>query len=141
MFDDLPYKVDLRVKRKWKITFPSAFALKMMMTVMIFHTQITQSVTTILISTGTVVFGNNLENVTVNRLKKAIKKEKAYEFDNFATDKLKLWKVDISLKKMKTTLSIQKLILILSGEELTLSALKNGFEEEASYLFHFSGRN
>ncbi|GES84384.1 hypothetical protein GLOIN_2v1571020 [Rhizophagus clarus] len=53
-----------------------------------------------------VVFGKNLENVTVNRLKKAIKEEKAPEFDNYATDKLKLWKVDISLDEENEKLKL-----------------------------------
>jgi|tagenome__1003787_1003787.scaffolds.fasta_scaffold20912616_2 hypothetical protein len=34
---------------------------------------------------------------SVSRLKKEIKKEKAPEFDDFAADKLTLWKVDIDI--------------------------------------------
>ena len=35
-------------------------------------------------------------NEPISELKKAIKAEKASEFDNFPADKLKLWKVTIS---------------------------------------------
>src|ERR1044072_2008141 len=35
----------------------------------------------------------------VSELKEAIKKKKAPDFDNFTADKLKLWKVDISLEE------------------------------------------
>ena len=38
-------------------------------------------------------------NKKVNRLKKAIKEEKQNDFANIDADKLKLWKVDISLKE------------------------------------------
>ena len=84
-----------------------------------------------------VVFGKNLENVTVNRLKKAIKEEKAPEFDNFATDKLKLWKVDISLEEeneklelvnTKINVNIKK---DLGGEELSpLSKISKHFPSQ-----------
>ena len=84
-----------------------------------------------------VVFGKNLENVTVNRLKKAIKEEKAPEFDNFATDKLKLWKVDISLEEENEKLELVNTKINvnikedLGGEELPpLSKISKHFPSQ-----------
>ena len=54
----------------------------------------------------------NAFNVKINKteavseLRKTIKEEKAPEFDNFATDKLKLWKVDISLEEENEKLNL-----------------------------------
>ncbi|CAG8804117.1 28132_t:CDS:2, partial [Racocetra persica] len=38
---------------------------------------------------------NSLKNMTIHKLKKAIKSEKAPEFDNIAPDRLRLWRVNI----------------------------------------------
>ena len=54
----------------------------------------------------------NAFNVKVNKteavseLKEVIKEKKASEFDNFATEKLKLWKVDISFEEENKKLEL-----------------------------------
>ena len=53
-----------------------------------------------------VVFGKNLENVTVNRLKKAIKEELHPKFENVSPNDIKLWKVDIPLEEENKKLEL-----------------------------------
>ncbi|RIA79897.1 hypothetical protein C1645_839681 [Glomus cerebriforme] len=85
----------------------------------------------------------NAFNVKVNKteavseLKDAIKEKKAPEFDNFATDKLKLWKVDISFEEENKKLELVNTKINvnikedLGGEELPpLSKISKHFPSQ-----------
>ncbi|KAF0429261.1 crinkler family protein [Gigaspora margarita] len=76
---------------------------------------------------------NKTKNVST--LKKAIKNEKTPDFDNFVTNKLKLWKVDVSLLR-----SNKKLDVLVSKEyaviEQKLEGTKLLASNEIQYYFN-----
>ncbi|POG68563.1 hypothetical protein GLOIN_2v1636630, partial [Rhizophagus irregularis DAOM 181602=DAOM 197198] len=76
-------------------------------------------------------------NKSISKLKDAIKEKKAPEFDNFATDKLKLWKVDISFEEENKKLELVNTKINvnikdeLGGEELPpLSKISKHFPSQ-----------